>query len=263
MIKIKVMTGQNDAPIIMSKITPVQEFLITHILSLNKLNPLPVSKIELIKNGEILYIDNFKDFIFSSEQELFHDTFKIYPTKHLIQKYPESFGRYGQNLPLYYTDKEVFDISKVYYPNIAYIRKFIKNYLNDLLVIKIKNSKVIYSENINDNYLKYISNMLINEKMDYTHFDLVFLENDTYTFYNLDMRFLLLDIAACLDKTPSTYTKTPYSDTHWNLLTNTKEMALYILLQNRDSDKKEFVSNVDSVMSSLKKLQDQEDHLIL
>ena len=211
MIKIKVKNGKREYPIIMTKVSPTQEFLINYIFKNEMYSLNNFYETKKTRNGEIFYVDNFKEFIFSSEKNTFKDPFKIYPTEDLISEYPESFGKHGQNTHLY-IDTETKNILHVYYPNIEYVRKFRKNYLKELYVIKIKDNKIIHSENIDEKYLQYIENMLTTEKMDYKYFNFAFLYDGIYTFYNLDMKHILLDIAACLDKVHSHYKKAPWTN---------------------------------------------------
>lgn len=209
-MRIKHYYGMKREYEILDKVTDRQKELIDIYFLRDLSHTFNITKYKSFDDYSLLTIDHFKEFVFSEEMVLLPDENKIYPTQLLIHKYPESFGEYGENLEIY-EDREIKDISKIYFPNIKYIRLFKKDYLKDLLVIKIKDNKIIDSINIEEKYLSYIKRMLEIEKLDYQFSEFVHRNRGIYTFYNLEIDKLLLDIAANLDCVYSHYLKNPLS----------------------------------------------------
>jgi len=196
---------------IIDEVTDRQKELIDIFFKRDLCHCFNITKEEDFKDHTLITIDNFKEFVFSEELVLLEDENKIYPTQILMHKYPETFGEYGENLAMY-EDKEIEDISKIYYPNIKYIRLMKKDYLKDLKVIKIKDNKIIKHTNISQKYLTYIEKMLKIEKLDYEFSNFVHRNRGVYTFYNLEIDKLLLDIAANLDAVYSHYRENPWAN---------------------------------------------------
>ena len=209
-MRIKYYYGMERKYEVIDKVTDRQKELIDIYFKRDLCHSFNITKEESLEGHDLLTIDNFKEFVFSEEMRLLSDDDKIYPTQILIHKYSETFGKYGENIELY-EDKEIKDISKVYFPNIKYIRLMKKDYLKDLIVVKIKNNKIIEYANIEEKYLSYIEEMLKIEKLDYEFSDFVHRNRSTYTFYNLEIDKLLLDVAANLDCVYSYYRENPWS----------------------------------------------------
>ena len=210
-MKLKLQYKDKNNPIILGKFTKEEKEIISFLFERNEAHAFSINNREDFFEDKhfILNISNFKEFIFSEESIIFPNIYKIFPTKYLELTYPETFGKYGENIALY-KDNKIKDISKVYYPNIEYVREYKENYLKNLFVVKIKNNKIIYSENISKKYFKYIKAMLKTEELKY-RVSGVFIDKDIYTYYNFNINKLLLDIAATLDKKHSYYRKSPWS----------------------------------------------------
>jgi len=233
-MKIKHYFGRKRTYKIIGDVTKRQKELIDIFFKRDLCHCFNVTKEENFKDHTLITIDNFKEFVFSEEKVLLDDENKIYPTQILMHNYPETFGEYGENLAIY-EEKEIQDVSKIYYPNIKYIRLLRKNYLKDLIVVKIKDNKIIEHTNISQKYLTYIEKMLKIEKLDYEFSKFVHRNKGVYTFYNLEIDKLLLDIAANLDAVYSHYRKNPW--TTWGTQTLGDSVRFFPKIMERLDEK--------------------------